>query len=141
LKVKAAVMLYVVLRMDEVPLMTLGDAVESFLDVEDKTTRGRCLAARTTFTKAESNLRASQGEQVETQWANPQVRWRDAPTPSRYRNILVPYADPNFFASKTDAIQVCNSVGDFGWDVTFCDQETSSNIITFKSSFWSVMPL
>ncbi|KIX09181.1 uncharacterized protein Z518_00260 [Rhinocladiella mackenziei CBS 650.93] len=44
--VKIAVMLFVAFRLRDRPLITIGDAVESFLDESDRTTRGLCLLSK-----------------------------------------------------------------------------------------------
>ncbi|KAJ9612192.1 hypothetical protein H2200_003789 [Cladophialophora chaetospira] len=44
--VKLVVMLFVALRLKDHPLITVGDAVESFLNDNDKTTEGLCLLSR-----------------------------------------------------------------------------------------------
>ena len=44
--VKFAIMLFVGLRLKDSRLITVGDAVQSFLDHNDKSTRGLCLLSR-----------------------------------------------------------------------------------------------
>jgi hypothetical protein len=46
--VKAVILVYIFLRMTESPLMTMGDAVASFIKIPDETTRGWCLMNRST---------------------------------------------------------------------------------------------
>ena len=46
---KAACMILMVYRHDSKPLVTLGDAISSFLDEPDTTTEGQCLAAKDVF--------------------------------------------------------------------------------------------
>ncbi|KAL9620828.1 MAG: hypothetical protein Q9204_008176 [Flavoplaca sp. TL-2023a] len=47
--VKAACMIVIVYRHDDTPLITLGDAIASFLDVPDRTTQGNCVAPEDSF--------------------------------------------------------------------------------------------
>lgn len=49
---KAFIMIYAALGVLESPLMTIGDAIASFLDREDVTTRGMCLATRADIVKS-----------------------------------------------------------------------------------------
>jgi hypothetical protein len=44
--VKFCIMMFVALRLGDDPLITIGDAVESFLDRNDKTTKGLCLLSK-----------------------------------------------------------------------------------------------
>ena len=50
--IKVAVMLFVALRLQDHPLITVGDAVESFLNDNDKTTEGLCLFSRKDVVRA-----------------------------------------------------------------------------------------
>ncbi|KAL8840422.1 MAG: hypothetical protein Q9176_003920 [Flavoplaca citrina] len=47
--VKAACMIVIVYRHDDTPLITLGDAIASFLDDPDSTTQGNCVAPGDSF--------------------------------------------------------------------------------------------
>ncbi|KAL9034312.1 MAG: hypothetical protein Q9180_005478 [Flavoplaca navasiana] len=49
--VKAACMIVIVYRHDAVPLITLGDAIASFLDDPDSITQGNCVAPQGSFQK------------------------------------------------------------------------------------------
>ena len=44
--IKVVIMLFVAFRLRDYPLITMGDAVESFLDRSDPTTKGLCLLSR-----------------------------------------------------------------------------------------------
>lgn len=44
--IKAAIMLFVALRMTDVPLLTTGDAIASFLQNSDDSSRGKCLLSK-----------------------------------------------------------------------------------------------
>lgn len=50
--IKLIVMLFVAFRLGDHPLITVGDAVESFLDHNDKTTEGLCLLTRNDVIRA-----------------------------------------------------------------------------------------
>lgn len=62
--IKLVVMLFVALRLKDHPLITVGDAVESFLNENDKTTEGLCLISRKNVIQAvRSSKHWSIGEQ------------------------------------------------------------------------------
>lgn len=48
---KAAAMLYIALWVHDTPIMTIGDAVSSFLAAPDPATKGMCLLSKSDFTK------------------------------------------------------------------------------------------
>jgi hypothetical protein len=48
---KAAAMLFIALRAHSLPLMTIGDAIASFLAHPDYTTKGMCLWGRRQYSK------------------------------------------------------------------------------------------
>ncbi|OAP57066.1 hypothetical protein AYL99_09179 [Fonsecaea erecta] len=65
--IKIAGMLYVAFRLEDNPLITVGDAVESFLNENDKSTKGFCLLSKSDVilarqTKSHWWLRARGGE-------------------------------------------------------------------------------
>ncbi|KAH9878106.1 hypothetical protein J1614_003323 [Plenodomus biglobosus] len=74
---KAALMFYVAFCIKEDPLMTMGDAVASFLENEDPSTRDMCLASSRDFThdKAYGSGRR--------QWQGTQYRWKDVTSKTR----------------------------------------------------------
>jgi hypothetical protein len=69
---KAALIFYTAFFTKEQPLMTMGDAVASFLEVEDPTTIGFCLASREDTWSAGPR-----------QWNGATFRWKDATTKTR----------------------------------------------------------
>ncbi|KIW14026.1 hypothetical protein PV08_06807 [Exophiala spinifera] len=80
--IKMAGMLFVAYRLRDTPLITMGDAVESFLNEPDRTTEGRCLLTRQEVIKLERmkqdwNLRKTRTTQPKT--ARPRAaRWFEA---------------------------------------------------------------
>ncbi|OCT55026.1 hypothetical protein CLCR_02775 [Cladophialophora carrionii] len=50
--IKVVVMLFVALRLEDHPLITVGDAVESFLNENDRTTVGLCLLSKKDVTRS-----------------------------------------------------------------------------------------
>lgn len=52
---KALIMLYIALGIKQSPLMTMGDAVVSFLHMRDATTAGMCLASRADIKESQEN--------------------------------------------------------------------------------------
>jgi len=70
-------MFYVAFSVHDEPLMTMGDAVASFLENEDLTTKEMCLSTQADF-------RNSTGYQVgPRQWTNERFRWKDVTSTSR----------------------------------------------------------
>jgi hypothetical protein len=78
--VKAALMFYVAICIRDEPLMTIGDAVTSFLDREDLNTKDMCL-----FMVKDSKSHGSDqvGPRV---WNDIQYRWKDVT--SKRRRVL-----------------------------------------------------
>ncbi|KAF2846178.1 hypothetical protein T440DRAFT_246501 [Plenodomus tracheiphilus IPT5] len=75
--VKAALMFYIAFRVKEDPLMTMGDAVASFLESKDPPTRNMCLASFMSFKRKKSY---SPGPRP---WQNAQYRWKDVTSKTR----------------------------------------------------------
>lgn len=46
---KAVIMIYIAFGVRDKPLITIGDAIDSFLNVNDRTTKGICLSSKETF--------------------------------------------------------------------------------------------
>jgi hypothetical protein len=70
-------MFYVAFHVHDEPLMTMGDAVASFLNSEDTTTRNMCLSTLADF-------KNRQGYQVgPRQWSPKGDRWKDVTSKSR----------------------------------------------------------
>jgi hypothetical protein len=80
--VKAGLMFYVAFNMRDEPLLTMGDAVASFLEKEDPTTKQMCLSTLEDF---KSNRKYKVGPR---QWTNAQYRWKDV-TSKRRRIVTV----------------------------------------------------
>jgi hypothetical protein len=79
--VKAALMFYIVYSTREDPLMTLGDAIASFLETKDATTQ------------YQSNF-------APHPWTNSKAKWREA-TSKRRRLITIIMCVPVVLAMKT----------------------------------------
>ncbi|XPS68893.1 hypothetical protein M3J09_001172 [Ascochyta lentis] len=69
---KAGLIVYTALYTREQPLMTLGDALASFLETEDPTTVGMCLASK-----------SDPWQMVPRQWVGTKYKWKDATTKTR----------------------------------------------------------
>ena len=81
--VKAGVMFYVAFLVRDEPLMTMGDAVASFLERPDPTSKNRCLwafANQRMFRDGKGIKHHGVGPQ---RWTCPQYRWKDATSPER----------------------------------------------------------
>lgn len=74
---KAALMFYVAFCIKEDPLMTMGDAVASFLENEDPSTRDMCLASSRDF---KHDKAYGSGPR---QWQGTQYRWKDVTSKTR----------------------------------------------------------
>ncbi|KAL8645139.1 MAG: hypothetical protein Q9226_007434 [Calogaya cf. arnoldii] len=81
--IKATCMILMVYRHDATPLITLGDAIASFLDDPDTTTQGNCIATKYTFQKR-------QWAQQPRPWASKKVIWFNNSSSARWAfyNIL-----------------------------------------------------
>ena len=124
--VKASVMLYVALRLRGQPLITVGDAVESFLDEPDPTTRSLCLA-----TQAEIRTKFHGGIMFQKRSS----QWKDAVSGRRWFwfVVLMLLTSGAVTACLVAALRALKSVqgtkiGDL-WDVGF-GAVTGSNLIT-----------
>jgi hypothetical protein len=81
---KAVLMLIIVYTVKENPLLTMGDAVASFLDDDDTTTDDMGLVSIHDIKKGYSA--------VQTTWDNPRHRWKDATSKRRRTVALVLYS-------------------------------------------------
>ena len=72
--VKMTVMMWIAWRQDWEPLVTLGDAIASFLDDPDPTTKGNCLAGKNRFDDNE-NLRLIAPDDNEKPITAPEQIW------------------------------------------------------------------
>lgn len=77
---KVVLMLYIALCINEEPLITMGDAVNSFLTENDPTTKDMCLASMRDIVKA--TYRAGP-----RQWNDERVKWKDVT--SKIRRFIV----------------------------------------------------
>jgi hypothetical protein len=75
--VKAILMTFLVFSMKESPIMTIGDAISSFLQVEDETTIGMCLRNRLDFEH-------SKWARVPVRYKKMQYRWFRAVRKSKW---------------------------------------------------------
>jgi hypothetical protein len=70
-------MFYIAFFVRDEPLMTIGDAVASFLENEDPATKNMCLSSRADFQNRK-------GYQVgPRQWSNQRYCWKDVTSMSR----------------------------------------------------------
>jgi hypothetical protein len=74
-------MFYVLYSVKDDPVMTMGDAVSSFLKNEDVKTKGQSLSGIQNFREGCSN-----GAKV---WENAQLLWKDATSKNRRATTLV----------------------------------------------------
>ncbi|MCJ1466111.1 hypothetical protein MMC07_004730 [Pseudocyphellaria aurata] len=85
---KMVLMLYVVFGLKETPLMTVGDAVASFLDEEDPTTKGCCLVSKFDIKVNKLRWQYGDGESnapVAKEWVPIKVRWARADLKTLWR--------------------------------------------------------
>ncbi|MCJ1470576.1 hypothetical protein MMC07_009222 [Pseudocyphellaria aurata] len=84
---KMVLMLYAVFGLKETPLMTIGDAVASFLNEEDLTTKGRCLVSKFDIKANKLRWQYRDGESnapVAKEWMPTKVRWSRAVSRTRW---------------------------------------------------------
>lgn len=84
---KMVLMLYVVFGLKETPLMTIGDAVASFLNEEDPTTKGCCLVSKFDIKINKLRWQHRDGESnapVAKEWMPTKVRWARAVSRTRW---------------------------------------------------------
>ena len=81
--VKAGIMFYVAFCVHDEPLMTMGDAVASFLDKKDMATKNMCLSTLADF-------QDRKGYQMgPRQWSDKGYRWKDVTSKSRRITTVV----------------------------------------------------
>jgi hypothetical protein len=96
---KAGLMLYTVLRINEDPIMTIGDAVASFVSKADKHTPGMCLVtARDVGANPKSYFPVGPRD-----WSDQKRRWKDVVSWRRWAMTLAMYVD-HFSYSLTRSI-------------------------------------
>ncbi|KAI4954388.1 hypothetical protein J4E91_002101 [Alternaria rosae] len=78
---KAMLILYTALRIREQPLMTMGDAIVSFLQQPDSSTMNMCLASSKNIRSAKSNFIAGP-----KRWKGRKYKWKD--TTSLTRRVI-----------------------------------------------------
>ena len=76
-------MFYVAFRVHEDPLMTMGDAVASFLESKSPASKDMCLVSINDLRGAGGNMNHRVGAR---QWVNKQNRWKD--TTSKRRRLI-----------------------------------------------------
>ncbi|MCJ1471140.1 hypothetical protein MMC07_009788 [Pseudocyphellaria aurata] len=84
---KLVLMVYVVFGLKETPLMTVGDAVASFLNKQDPTTRGCCLVSKFDIKVNKLRWQYRDGESnapVAKEWLPTKVRWARAVSRTRW---------------------------------------------------------
>jgi hypothetical protein len=97
---KAALMIYIVYSTEESPLMTIGDAIASFLDEQDDTTKGMGLLSI-------SDLR--KGHSVGTSdWEDRRWRWKDATSKKRRTITVILY-----YIHPTNLVKRANNCPEF----------------------------
>ncbi|KAF2871414.1 hypothetical protein BDV95DRAFT_606853 [Massariosphaeria phaeospora] len=75
---KAAVIFYTVFGVEEDPLLTVGDAVSSFMEKEDMVTRDMCLLTMKDVKRSEYRFST-----LPKQWTKTTPRWRDVTSKER----------------------------------------------------------
>jgi hypothetical protein len=70
-------MFYIAFRIEDEPLMTMGDAVASFLEREDHTTKNMCLAT------VKDSKKHMTYEVRPRQWTDTKYRWKDVTSVGR----------------------------------------------------------
>lgn len=83
---KMILMLYVVFGLNETPLMTIGDAIASFLHEEDPTTKGSCLVSKydIKINKIQWQYREGESDALPAiAWLPIKVRWAHAVSRTR----------------------------------------------------------
>jgi hypothetical protein len=85
-------MFYVLYSVKDDPIMTMGDAVSSFLQNEDTKTRHQSLSGFQTFREGCSN-----GAKV---WENAQLLWKDATSKNRRATPLVMWVSYAFLYQR-----------------------------------------
>lgn len=84
---KMILMLYVVFGLHETPLMTIGDAIASFLNNEDSTTKGCCLVSKFDIKVNKLRWQCREGESNEPlakAWSPRKVPWARAVSRTRW---------------------------------------------------------
>lgn len=81
--IKTAVILYTAFRIKETPLMSIGDAITSFLETTDHTTVNMCLASNKDCKKIKNNFFAGPRE-----WKSRKYYWKDAPSRTRWASFV-----------------------------------------------------
>jgi hypothetical protein len=101
-------MLYIAFFIRDEPLMTMGDAVASFLDKEDLAIQDMCISARKDFIDIRGYKAGPR------QWADTRYRWKDVTSKMRRTVTVVMYYNTHSVPRHqyTDALdQVSDSSG------------------------------
>jgi hypothetical protein len=87
--IKAILMLYIVFKLDEEPLMTMGDAVASFMEHTDHTTKNIGIATRNEIKEQSRSTLDPMGQKKwkPRKWKDTNYRWYD--TTSKTRRITM----------------------------------------------------
>jgi len=80
--IKAVVLLYTALGIKEKPLMSIGDAIRSFLKTTDQTTLNMCLASNIDCKKTKNNFYAGP-----RRWKSKKYHWKYAPSKTRWASF------------------------------------------------------
>jgi hypothetical protein len=83
--VKFMLMLYIAYRVPEEPIITMGDAVASFLEKSDPTTKDMCLLSI-------HDAREGGYKAIPREWSNQRFRWKDVASRKRRTTTLILYA-------------------------------------------------
>ncbi|MCJ1263852.1 hypothetical protein MMC22_003722 [Lobaria immixta] len=89
---KMILMLYVVFGLKETPLMTIGDAIASFLNKEDPTTKGCCLISKFDIKQNKLRWQYREGESngpPAKAWLPIKVPWARAVSRTRWLSLAV----------------------------------------------------
>lgn len=74
--VKAALMFYTAFRVKDDPLITMGDAVASFLETRDSMSKNMCLSSI-------KDIKQQGYKTGAREWRNTKLRWKDVTSRSR----------------------------------------------------------
>ena len=83
--VKTVCMVTIAWKKDTEPLMTLGDAIASFVDTPDPTTVGNCVAGKSRFEQS------TEWEQVPIRWRWKPLCWYEAASDGRWFSCIFLY--------------------------------------------------
>lgn len=87
--IKLAIMLYVMLKSSDEPLLTVGDAIASFISDPDATTRGQCLLGPASIKKVHDRRFIGRQKRGPQQWTDEHLRWWRGASVSRWSGFAI----------------------------------------------------